>query len=204
MYRFAIVFRNIVAFRSSVWYVCQKGIIAITPYAERLKDFSPRSACHLQQPLSTMQYRTIDTMCDCEEIPIMQEMPETIVPVMDRVTYSLDRIPEGPARDRLVDIREAFYEALEFPNAWIPAKLRDRKNKRRSIRFLQRAVEKKVRKVSQRDADKMAKANRIGEYRSDVDSGRDILFREDEMRVYNAHLRFCRIVGLVTQEDIDG
>lgn len=132
----------------------------------------------------------------------MQEMPEAIVPVTDRVPCSLDRIPDGPARDRLIDIRDEFHEALEMPNEWLPSKLRDRKNKRRSIRFLQKTMERKQKRVSERDTAKTEKAKRIPSYREQA-KNESIQYNEDEFRVYAAHLRFCRILGLVSKEDIE-
>lgn len=139
-----------------------------------------------------MQDRTLD---------LIQTVPP---PAMPYVRHKASDMPDGPAKTRLTELESEFLDMFQFKNNQLPAKYRDRKNGGRSIASILRMLAKKKRKVSQRDADKLAKASRIGQYRSSVDMGHDIEFNEDEHRVYTAHLRFCRIVGLITQDDIDG
>lgn len=126
---------------------------------------------------------------------------------------------EHPAKRMLVECEDAFSEAFFLPNVLridgetfrLKRPFRDRKNKGRSlagIRKMQAALAEKADRVSAHKIDKASKECRIRDYAAQVECETqytgEIQFNENEDRLYNAQLRFCRILGLVKQEDIDG
>ena len=115
------------------------------------------------------------------------------------------------------DMEKSWKDLIVVPNSWLPEKYHNKKEWEpcddpttdyklygATLSEIEAIANEGIRSRNEKIAINETKEANVRDYLSQMNRRGSFEYNEDEYRLYNKQLSFCKILGLITEEDLEG